>query len=152
LLESLGKTVKCCLILSNIGRISTTFVKMDKSWENYFAIFNESSQYSTKTFGFYKILYRIASFMTEISCFTRISQILTCNCLKGKVLSGYFVLIVQRPSPPLLVENRNDAKSSGEKNSRQVLRKEIFLSFRCNNFLWFCWNCSLNFPICNIWR
>ncbi len=33
----------------------------------------------SKTFGFYEISYRIVLFMTEIWCFTRISQILTLS-------------------------------------------------------------------------
>jgi hypothetical protein len=37
-------------MLSNIGLISIAFVKIDERWENYFAEFNESSQYSTKFF------------------------------------------------------------------------------------------------------
>ncbi len=92
LLKSLGETVKCHLKLFNIVWISTTFMKIDESLENYFTIFNESSQYSqsfswSKTFGFYKISYRIASFMTKISCFTRILQLLKERCkFKKKIL------------------------------------------------------------------
>ncbi len=37
------------------------------------------SFYWSKTFGFYKISYRNASFMTQIWCFTQISQILMCK-------------------------------------------------------------------------
>jgi len=56
LLKSLGKTVKCRLKLFNIVWISTTFVKIDESLENYFTIFNESSWYSKKFFLGLKLL------------------------------------------------------------------------------------------------
>ncbi len=41
----------------------------------------------SKTFGFYEILYCIVSFMTEIWCFTRISQILSSNQCWAKLLN-----------------------------------------------------------------
>ena len=39
-----------CQMLSNIGQISITFVKIDERWENYFVEFNKSSRYSMKFF------------------------------------------------------------------------------------------------------
>jgi len=37
-------------MLSNIGWMSLTFVKIDESWKNYFVEFNESSPYSMNFF------------------------------------------------------------------------------------------------------
>ncbi len=44
MLKSLGKTVNCCLKLFNIVWVSTTFVKIDESLENYL-------EYLTKVHG-----------------------------------------------------------------------------------------------------
>ena len=57
-------------------------LKLDKSWANFVAEFNESSQYLqsfswSKDFGFNKISSCFISLMTIIFCFTRIWQILS---------------------------------------------------------------------------